>query len=185
MNRILTGYGLGLRRAGRYDSTDRHCKNCSGFSEVFSKNLAIFPVEITQEEFRSIQEFRDDPEFGKTDDAPPLVETALARMVVMLMESTGCDLEDIIYPPDVAPEPQHPPAVADHLDKDEERSPSPSPSPIQPQTPQPREDAVEPSDGVEIYHTTGDEPDQSTPAGVVQYYNAPEDKWDISWPLIM
>lgn len=177
-----------LIRAGRYDSTDRHCKNCSGFSEIFS-NTTASPIEITIGEFKSVQAFRDDPEFGKTDDAPPLVETALAKMMTMLMESTGSNLADLISPPDLAPEPQHPPAIADHLDKDEESSPSPSPSPIQPQTPQPQEDAVggvRPSDVIETYNTTGDDRKQCTPAGVVQYYNAPPwDKWDSAWPLVM
>jgi hypothetical protein len=188
--RTLTGYGLGLTRAGRYDSTDRHCKGCNGFSEVFS-NIPASPLEVTIGEFKSIQAFRNNPESGKTDDeTPALVEAAVVKMVKMVMEGTGSDLEDIIFPPDLASEPQHPPAIAGHLDKDEQRSPSPSPSPIQrPQTPQDAVESDPPSDFVETYHTTGDDPDQITPAGVVQYYNAPLnapwDKWDIAWPLGM
>ncbi|KAH9972956.1 hypothetical protein BGW80DRAFT_1310706 [Lactifluus volemus] len=166
-------------KAGRYDSTDRHCKGCNGFSEVFS-NIPASPLEVTIGEFKSIQAFRNNPESGKTDDeTPSLVEAAVVKMVKMVMEGTGSDLEDIIFPPDLASEPQHPPAIAGtsiRMNKG-------------PQTPQDAVESDPPSDFVETYHTTGDDPDQITPAGVVQYYdaplNAPWDKWDIAWPLGM
>jgi hypothetical protein len=44
-------------RAGRYDSTDRHCKNCVGFHQINRSNKAV-PVVITRAQYTAIQTYR-------------------------------------------------------------------------------------------------------------------------------
>ena len=65
-------------RAGRYDSTERHCRNCAGFQELFSE-IKITPIEVAKGDFRAVQEYRRNTSSGQTDDAPPIVEAAIAR----------------------------------------------------------------------------------------------------------
>ncbi len=55
-------------RAGRYDSTDRHCKRCVGFRQINRRNKGAFPVVITRAQYKSIQNYRtsrEDSEGGK------------------------------------------------------------------------------------------------------------------------
>jgi hypothetical protein len=44
-------------RAGRYDSAERHCRNCPGFLEMDS-TANMFPVQITKGEHKVIRMFR-------------------------------------------------------------------------------------------------------------------------------
>lgn len=76
-------------RAGRYDSTDRHCKNCVGFYEINQGNNSAFPVVITRAQYSVIQNYRDtraDSGRGKqateqsTEQAVNLVSMALAEI---------------------------------------------------------------------------------------------------------
>ena len=73
-------------RAGRYDSTDRHCKNCSGYSHI-NKGKGAFPVVITRAQYNSIQHYRmarEDGEGGQqatdqsTEQADVQIRTVLA-----------------------------------------------------------------------------------------------------------
>lgn len=45
-------------RAGRYDSTDRHCRNCEGFSEINQGNKRAFPVVITRAQYMGLHKYR-------------------------------------------------------------------------------------------------------------------------------
>lgn len=45
-------------RAGRYDSTDRHCKNCVGFFQINRGNRGAVPVVITRAQYNAIQTHR-------------------------------------------------------------------------------------------------------------------------------
>ncbi|KAH9981715.1 hypothetical protein BJV74DRAFT_854080, partial [Russula compacta] len=42
---------------GRYDSTERHCKNCPGYQEIDTENH-VYPIELTKGEFTAVQEYR-------------------------------------------------------------------------------------------------------------------------------
>jgi hypothetical protein len=80
-------------RAGRFDSAERHCKNCPGFHEISlalkkvvpvensSKKLKkVIPVEITQEEHKALVNYRAAAAACKN----PSGETA--RLVVITVE---------------------------------------------------------------------------------------------------
>lgn len=76
-------------RAGRYDSTDRHCKNCIGFYEINQGNNSASPVVITRAQYNVIQNYRDtcaDSGRGKqateqsTEQAVNLVRMTLAEI---------------------------------------------------------------------------------------------------------
>ncbi|KAI0251748.1 hypothetical protein BJV78DRAFT_1208446 [Lactifluus subvellereus] len=88
-------------KAGRYDSTERHCKNCAGFHELFPE-LTVAPIEITKGEFKAVQDYRKTMKSGQTDDAPPLVEAAVAKVLMMLIESAGGDLQYLASLPNLA-----------------------------------------------------------------------------------
>ena len=123
-----------VNRAGRYDSTERHCKNCPGFEELFSE-LTVAPIEITKGEFQAVQEYRR-TKSEQTDEAPPLVEAAIAKVLMMLIESVGGDLQYLASLPNLAPQLR---TIVAYLG--EQRSPSPPPS-APPQTPQPHQDVT-------------------------------------------
>ncbi|KAH9972961.1 hypothetical protein BGW80DRAFT_1252319 [Lactifluus volemus] len=110
-------------KAGRYDATNRHCKGCRGFKELFS-NIKVSPLEITVGEFSAVSAYRKARDFGKTDVAPPLVDAAIAKVMKMLIDSVGGDLQCILSQPKLAPQLRNIVAILN-----EERSPSPSPSP--------------------------------------------------------
>ena len=143
---------LAVNRAGRYDSTERHCKNCPGFEELFSE-LTVAPIEITKGEFQAVQEYRR-TKSEQTDEAPPLVEAAIAKVLMMLIESVGGDLQYLASLPNLAPQLR---TIVAYLS--EQQSPSPSPS-VQPQTPQPHPDVA----GDQFHDTSGDNVDQKTRA---------------------
>jgi hypothetical protein len=45
-------------RAGRYDSTDRHCKNCEAFCLINQNNGGAYPVVVTRSQYNLIQVYR-------------------------------------------------------------------------------------------------------------------------------
>jgi hypothetical protein len=71
-------------RAGRYDSAMRHCGNCVGFKEL-DVRASIFPVEVTQEEFDSMQEYRKmkHPEAETTFPLP--VQSVVCKVLDIVM----------------------------------------------------------------------------------------------------
>lgn len=70
-------------RAGRYDSAERHCQNCSGYKEIKSRNN-VFPVQVTKREFKAIQALR----VAKIPDQKDavLAGKALERLVRMMLD---------------------------------------------------------------------------------------------------
>jgi hypothetical protein len=92
-----------VTRAGRYDSTERHSKKCAGFKELFSE-IPVAPVEVTNGEFEAVKEYRNSMKPGQSDDAPPLVEAAIAKVLTMLIESAGGDLWYLLSLPNLAPQ---------------------------------------------------------------------------------
>ena len=70
-------------RAGRYDSTERHCNSCPGYQEIQSvcKKGPVFPFEVTKEEFDSIQRYRRTLKPGDDlGDAPDIVAAVVADL---------------------------------------------------------------------------------------------------------
>jgi hypothetical protein len=91
-------------RAGRYDSTERHCKNCPGYQEINSKHN-VFPVEVTKGEHKAIQTFRTNTQHD--EETVRHFGNTLNRMLVMMIES-GMTLEpesDVSGAMDVTAEP--------------------------------------------------------------------------------
>jgi hypothetical protein len=90
----------------------------------------ITPIEITKGEFKAVQEYRKNMASGQTDDAPPLVEAAIARVLRMLVESAGGDLQYLASQPNLAPQLR---AIISHLNEQRSSSPSPLAQPLPPQ----------------------------------------------------
>jgi hypothetical protein len=69
-------------RAGRYDSTYRHCKNCVGYHQINKGNISAFPVVITRSQYNSIHhylEIRAQSEGNQaTEQANAHIRTVLA-----------------------------------------------------------------------------------------------------------
>lgn len=79
----------GSARAGRYDSTERHCNNCPGFKELqsaYEKGI-LHPFVVSKEEFESIRRYRrihnlkDGDKPGRTTRAPAAPAPAPAAVV--------------------------------------------------------------------------------------------------------
>ncbi|KAI9508114.1 hypothetical protein F5148DRAFT_20784 [Russula earlei] len=70
-------------KAGRYDSTERHCKKCAGYQEMKLK-VPVFPIEITKGEFRSLQGSRKAVQRGKEIN-DPVSEGAIVKLLDMLL----------------------------------------------------------------------------------------------------
>ena len=70
-------------RAGRYDSTERHCTHCPGFQELRANSHVdtLYPFAISKEEFDSVQKFRKTLKPGKKVDAPALIEAVIYRLI--------------------------------------------------------------------------------------------------------
>ena len=78
----LTPYFL-FFRAGRYDSAERHSKDCLGFHEISLENK-VYPVKITKREHQAIVEYR-------TTENPSAETADLAVIPVRrLLVAIGC-----------------------------------------------------------------------------------------------
>jgi hypothetical protein len=80
-----------LFRPGRYDSAERHCKNCPGFHEINSKS-DVFPVEITKREHVAIVAYRTTE--NRSKEITSLVAVPLWRLMKMLIKA-GMPLEPV------------------------------------------------------------------------------------------
>ena len=69
-------------RAGRYDSTERHCINCEGYNRLRSENPAVAfgPFCITRDEFLDVKEHRKNLKRDREANAPPLVHAVISRL---------------------------------------------------------------------------------------------------------
>lgn len=75
-------------KAGRYDSTERHCNSCPGFQELQAayKNGILFPFVVSKKEFDGIQRYRKTVKPGDNfSDAPDAVVVPLRRLYKLLM----------------------------------------------------------------------------------------------------
>jgi hypothetical protein len=70
-------------RAGRYDSAERHYKNCDGFDEINAGNKGALPVAITRSQYTTIHSYR-----------AKLVDIALGRQAAD-QSTEQADLVDI------------------------------------------------------------------------------------------
>ncbi|KAI0306862.1 hypothetical protein B0F90DRAFT_1813722 [Multifurca ochricompacta] len=124
-------------KAGRYDSTERHCKNCEGFAELRenAKIDTLYPLAITKGEFQAVQDHRRRLRPGRDVDAPPLVENAIMRLLSMLIGAPS--------PSSSSSQPSEAPADGERLPPS--NPPSPVPPLSLPLTPPPR-----------IHHEQGD-----------------------------
>src|SRR6266702_629429 len=160
--RFLTAACGCVARAGRYDSTERHCNNCPGFAIMRADVKAdMYPFAISKGEFDALQKYRKTPTTpGKEVRTPALVEAVVFRFIT---KATGATR----LPEPASPDSQPADGSADAAPAEEQPSPFPSPadpSPsVQPQQPE------QPLPAEPIYDVTGD-------GGAVSQV-APEASW--------
>jgi hypothetical protein len=74
-------------RAGRGDSSDRHCGPCAGFKEIRAKcqklGMEITSVQITRGEFEAVQDFRKNVQ-ARQEIYPEPVLNAVFKLLVMM-----------------------------------------------------------------------------------------------------
>ncbi|KAI0298848.1 hypothetical protein BC826DRAFT_85944 [Russula brevipes] len=77
-------------KAGRYDSAMRHCGNCAGFKELDKRlGASAFPVEVTQEEFDSMQDYRKMKHSEAEATFPLPVQSAVCKVLDMMNRAMG------------------------------------------------------------------------------------------------
>ncbi|KAI9467339.1 hypothetical protein BJY52DRAFT_1237897 [Lactarius psammicola] len=133
-------------KAGRYDSTERHCNNCPGFADLRANSQAdtVYPFTISKEEFDAVQ----NP--AKKSVPPALVEAVILRLITMLTGATRL--------PEPASSSESQPAGDGPEDASPaEEQPSPSPSPADPSPSAQPQQPEQPLPVEPIYNATGDD----------------------------
>ena len=75
-------------RAGRYDSTERHCNNCPGFRKLQAGTFTgvLYPFVITKQQFDALHEYRKThAPNSPVDDAPIIIIELLERLRIFLV----------------------------------------------------------------------------------------------------
>jgi hypothetical protein len=70
-------------RAGRYDSTERHCRSCGGYEQI-NREVSVFPVQVTKGEHRAIQAFRTNA--NPDEETVRHVQNSIRKVLVMMIE---------------------------------------------------------------------------------------------------
>lgn len=71
-------------RHGRYDSTERHCKNCPGYKEINTADN-LYPIELTKAEFKAVQDHRKRAH-PEQQVYPLLLQNAVSKVIKMVLE---------------------------------------------------------------------------------------------------
>ncbi|KAF8270915.1 hypothetical protein EI94DRAFT_1698425 [Lactarius quietus] len=120
-------------KAGRYDSTERHCNNCPGFQELQAGSIVdtLYPFIVNKQEFDAISKYRKTLKLGKKlDDAPDVVVQSLERLRRFLLGLSKRDEENTTVSSESQLADDN--AGASSSATKQEPSPSPSPPPMEP-----------------------------------------------------
>ncbi|KAH9994344.1 hypothetical protein BJV74DRAFT_831601 [Russula compacta] len=84
-------------KAGRYDSTERHCQNCPGFKELNTAGQ-MYPMELTKGEFKAVRDYRRSAHPSQAQGTYPLlVQNASMKVLAMILRLEPSSL--LVYNP--------------------------------------------------------------------------------------